>query len=134
MSGRALSRAQIDQIESPIFHPGDDLTPALDALAQGRDIAICSPLVQGRVSDQDAKTTADGLAAMTWMLVEKTQVGALIVVGGDTAAAVLGSRSIQVIGNLEVAVPIGRLDDPKLTVVTKGGGMGTPSTLKALLN
>lgn len=58
----------------------------------------------------------------------------LVIVGGDTAEAVLGRRALRVDGSVDVGVARCRLmDDPGVTVLTKPGGFGDEGTLVRLL-
>ena len=58
--------------------------------------------------------------------------GTLCILGGDTAAAVVGDATLEVLGTVDTAVPIARLRDGYL--VTKGGGIGRPDTLAKLFS
>jgi uncharacterized protein YgbK (DUF1537 family) len=59
----------------------------------------------------------------------------VILTGGATARAVMHhvrARRLRILGELQPGIPVGRLEDGAwhgLTVVTKAGGFGTPSTL-----
>ena len=55
-----------------------------------------------------------------------------MVIGGDTAAAILGNEPVKVLGNLGVAIPVS--DRNGQLLVTKGGGIGKPDTLLNLLS
>ena len=76
-----------------------------------------------------ARTIAQTLASRSK---SAAQVGTLVVIGGDTAAAVLGNGPVEVLGNLQTAVPVANRDGQML--VTKGGGIGKPDTLLDLLS
>ena len=56
--------------------------------------------------------------------------GTLIVLGGDTAAAVVGDETLDVLGTVDTVVPIARFRGGCL--VTKGGGIGRPDMLSKL--
>ncbi|MCY4143856.1 MAG: hypothetical protein OXG08_09250 [Gammaproteobacteria bacterium] len=61
--------------------------------------------------------------------VEKLQrfASTLLVIGGDTVAAVLGSRQVSVLGTIGPGIPVARIG--RKLVVTKGGGIGHRATL-----
>ena len=60
--------------------------------------------------------------------------GVLVVLGGDTAAAVLGDEPMVVGGTLAPGVPWSqRADGSGPLVITKAGGFGHPTTLVDLL-
>ncbi|MGK2907884.1 MAG: four-carbon acid sugar kinase family protein [Desulfuromonadales bacterium] len=81
----------------------------------------------GRGFDPDL--VARALAASTLGLLEQTEVGLLLMTGGDTVLAVLealGVKVIQVCGEVRPGVVHGLIDTPKgpLRLVTKAGGFG----------
>lgn len=55
-----------------------------------------------------------------------------MVLGGDTAAAILGDSTLRVLGRAMLQFPFVRLRTV-FTVVTKGGGIGEEDTLSRLL-
>ena len=55
----------------------------------------------------------------------------LFVIGGDTAGAIVGDETLDVLGTVAPGIPISRFRDGLL--VTKGGGIGTPDILVNLL-
>jgi uncharacterized protein YgbK (DUF1537 family) len=74
------------------------------------------------------------LAAASRELLATTCIGTLVVVGGDTAAAVLGDAPMVVGGTLAPGVPWSRRADGRgPLVVTKAGGFGQPAALVDLL-
>ena len=61
----------------------------------------------------------------------------LLLTGGETARAVCdraGLTRIDLIGEVEPGVPLGRAGNPSRVVVTKSGGFGGPDTLVAALD
>ena len=74
------------------------------------------------------------LGRVALKLIELANPTTVIIVGGDTAGALIGDRSAVVTGTVEVGIPIATLlMQPELTVVTKAGGFGDPLTLVRLL-
>lgn len=126
-----LSREQLDRLDCPRFLP-DEHEAALAALAEGRDAALITPAA-ATVTDAQAEAMAARLAAAAWQWLRASGAPTVVIVGGDTAAAVLGERPLRVHGNADVGVPVATLRDHPLTVVTKGGGIGAPTTLRTLL-
>ena len=56
----------------------------------------------------------------------------LVLTGGETARAVcerVGVRTIELCGEIEPGVPLGRIASPARAVVTKAGAFGGPETL-----
>lgn len=77
----------------------------------------------------DPELVARALAASTVGLLEQTEVGLLLMTGGDTVLAVLaalGVNVIQVCGEVRPGVVHGLIDTPRgpLRLVTKAGGFG----------
>jgi uncharacterized protein YgbK (DUF1537 family) len=120
------------------------LAPTLEDVESANALlAQCSPgrgciLSLANLRGYSARVEAylDGLVGG---LVQIMQPGGLFLTGGDTAAAVcaaLGSRLIQLEGEVEAGVPWGRLlDGPYagLAVITKAGSFGRVDTLSRAL-
>lgn len=128
-----LSRAQISKLECPDVRPGGDRQQALAALARGEDVLLATELTSDEIADAEAESMASSVATTTWDLIATSGAPTLIVLGGDTAAAILGERTLHVLGSADTAVPVCQTDDRRLTVVTKGGGIGVEDTLARLL-
>lgn len=85
-----------------------------------------------------ARTIALSLAEIAGAVLEDQLVGALVLVGGDGARAVLqylGARTILVSATLREGVPLGVIEGGRangLQVVTKGGGFGDNCSLVAI--
>lgn len=93
---------------------------------------IASPVVAGPVDPASAGAAAAHLAARAWATVAAREVATLVVLGGDTAAAVLGDRPVTVHGTVAPGTPWCRIDG--LTVVTRSGGFGDEVALARLLS
>ena len=117
----AVSREQIAELDVPRFGVGDRLK--LD------EIAVLTTHDPGRrVSIGEANEMARALADRVYADFPR---GTLIVVGGDTAAAIIGEETLDVMGTVGTAIPASRYRD--WVLVTKGGSIGTKSTLLDLL-
>ena len=127
-----LSRAQIDALHcsSTTLDAADQ---ALAALASGADAVLATATRATAISDAEADATAADLASATWRILAASGARTLIVLGGDTAAAILGERELRILGNVDVGVPLAKSESEQLHIVTKGGGIGTPATLRDLL-
>jgi uncharacterized protein YgbK (DUF1537 family) len=88
----------------------------------------------GPVTRAAAHATAVHLAAQVATVVDAVDVGTLVVVGGDTAAAVLGARTVEVGGTFAAGMPWGRLVGGGPLVVTRSGGFGDADDLVRLLS
>lgn len=122
----------------------DEQLQALAALARGEDVVLTTP-ERRSISDADAEAMAGRLAATTRRWLAASGAPTLIVLGGDTAEAILGETPLAIRGSVDVGVPLCALaggssaarDEGRgmiaPTVVTKGGGIGAPDTLIKLL-
>jgi uncharacterized protein YgbK (DUF1537 family) len=118
-----------------VAEPGSFLGPASDALRAGRPAVVVSPARRDYpVPAADAQRTAEQLATTAQELVGTVSIGTLVVVGGDTAAAVLGPDSLVVGGMVAPGTPWARAHDGGgPLVVTRAGSFGTRSALAELV-
>ena len=92
----------------------------------GLDIIATEP-TDARDSGEAARAIAE--------IAARTRPEAVVLTGGATARAVIHqvqAKHVRVLGELQPGIPIGKLEDglwQGVTVVTKAGGFGTPSTL-----
>ena len=127
-----LSRTQIAALDC-VRLPLHRYRQAARILAAGADATLATNDQTDAVDDAAADATAVALADAVRHCLATGHVATLVVLGGDTAAAVLGERELSVLGSLDVGVPLCRDDAAALEIVTKGGGIGTPETLARLL-
>ena len=106
------------------------------ALAQGdaAEAAGITVLRPPATEADDAGAIAAGLGDVARETIESGRFATVIVIGGDTAAAVLGDRVVVVGGTVAPGVAWSRAwgDDGPL-LLTKPGGFGTPSTVVHLV-
>jgi uncharacterized protein YgbK (DUF1537 family) len=106
---------------------------ALDA-ATGVAVLTSPPPAHGTVTASEADRVAAELGAAARTLLARQDFGVLFVIGGDTAAAVLGDDPVVVGGTLAPGVPWSRRSNGSgPLLITKAGGFGDPSTLVELL-
>lgn len=127
-----LSRVQISRLECPMVGPDADSAQVVATLRRGEDVLLATEMTSGEIADGVAESMATTVAAITWDWIGRSDAKALIVLGGDTAAAILEDRTLHVLGSAATAVPLCRTVEG-LTVVTKGGGIGEEDTLARLL-
>jgi 4-hydroxythreonine-4-phosphate dehydrogenase len=99
-------------------------------------VTVVRPAADARIDDADGVLSrlADDVHRH---LSADASIATLVVVGGDTAAAVIGDAIVTVEGSLGVGVAVGRIDLPgrhTLRLVTKPGGFGAPGTLVDVLH
>ena len=127
-----LSRAQVSKLDCLTVGPDDSAEQALAALQCGQDVILATEMTRAEIGDAAAESVAALVASTTWDWIAASGTPTLIVLGGDTAAAILGDRTLRVLGSADTAVPFCHTDDG-LTVITKGGGIGEEDTLVRLL-
>ena len=133
-----LSRAQVAALDCP--RAGlDDGERAVRSLRAGADLVLATPLAK-QVTAATADAMAAQLARTAWDWLRRGGAATLIVLGGDTAAAILGARPLLVRGDVAVGVPLSTFaaatsadGEPPVHIVTKGGGIGEADTLTRLL-
>jgi uncharacterized protein YgbK (DUF1537 family) len=100
------------------------------ALASGSDVAVT---IKGEeINFQEGPQLAAALAEL--IAPRLSQVGGLIVTGGETARAILGRTGIlglRMQGEIEPGVPVGlSIGNITIPVITKAGAFGDHTTLK----
>ena len=128
-----LSRTQVSKLDCLSVGPDAESEVVLAALRRGEDVLLATEMTTATIADAVAESMASTVAATAWHWITSSRAPTLIVLGGDTAAAVLGDRTLRVLGSVDTAVPLCRTEDG-LTVVTKGGGIGEEETLVRLLD
>ena len=104
-------------IESPTERPADDYAGETPA----------------------AELIADSLATITYRVLDHSPVDALMLLGGEGARAVLsrlGAEALLVRDAIREGIPLGTIEGGTaggLTVVTKAGGFGAPSTVHEIV-
>jgi 4-hydroxythreonine-4-phosphate dehydrogenase len=104
-------------------------------LAAGDDAVVHLAPGAPRLDREQAPRIAAGLALAAGPALE--HAAGLLLTGGETARAVCdgaGLTVIDLIGEVEPGVPLGRAGTPTRAIVTKSGGFGHPSTLTAALD
>jgi 4-hydroxythreonine-4-phosphate dehydrogenase len=106
---------------------------AVDALADGRPVVLALEPPEERPLEP-ATTTVARLAAAADAVLSAHDVGALVVIGGDTAAAVLGPEPVLVGGMFDDGAAWGhRPGGDRPLIVSRAGGFGGPDSLVDLL-
>jgi uncharacterized protein YgbK (DUF1537 family) len=117
--------------------PGSEARAGEEAravLARGEDAVLHLEPGTPRRGREEAPRIAAALARAAGAALEPA--GGLLLTGGETARAVCdraGLTTIDLIGEVEPGVPLGRTGQPARVIVTKSGGFGGPGTLVAAL-
>ncbi|MEM7078616.1 MAG: four-carbon acid sugar kinase family protein [Pseudomonadota bacterium] len=117
-----LSREQIGKLEVAAHKVGE--TFALQDVN-----LLATPVPEGEIDDVQALAMADTAARQVRAL--WSQLGTVLIIGGDTVGAVVGDEDLHVLGTVAPGIPVARFDGCYL--ITKGGGIGQSDTLRALL-
>lgn len=105
------------------------------ALRRGQPGVLSTAMPAGGVAHHEAQGTADRLAAMALAMVKDVGVQTLIILGGDTAAAMLGPQPVLVGGTVAAGMPwCRRVDGDGPLVITRAGGFGSATSLVELLD
>ena len=83
----------------------------------------------------DGTAHARQLGRLGWELAESLRVPTIVVIGGDTAEAVIGDQALVVSGTIAVGAPLSAFHGSATpAIITKAGGFGHPLTLVELLD
>jgi 4-hydroxythreonine-4-phosphate dehydrogenase len=110
----------------------DDVT--VRALAESRALVLATEIPVGDVGEPLAVAAATTLARGVDELCRRVVVGALIVIGGDTAAAVFGDAPATVHGSVAPGTAWASVGGFDLPIVTRAGGFGGEGALFDLIN
>ena len=128
----------IEQVERAAEHGAqvlrDGYELAVDAVANGEPIVLAPPTPVGAVSADAAVATAAAMARAVSEIAASHQLGAIVVIGGDTTDAVLGPERLDVGGLVVDGTPWAlRPGRDRPLIVTRGGGFGGPDALVELV-
>ncbi|MBG6217008.1 uncharacterized protein YgbK (DUF1537 family) [Arthrobacter sp. CAN_A6] len=145
-------REQLDPADLRILQPDDSLLDQPNRLHQWaaaeleypqtlpRIVVVLSPDAVGGSETLSGAAIARSLASVVQQTLHSTDVGALVLVGGDGARAVLDSCSAQALritGAIQEGIPVGVVEGGAAAgkiVVTKAGGFGPVSALLDTVN
>ncbi len=128
------ARAQLAVAERsgfPVTYLADDISA--EALQSSGALVLATEIPVGDVGAPLAVAAAATLARGVATLRERVRLGALFILGGDTAAAVLGSSSVDVHGSVDVGTAWARVDGFDHPVITRSGGFGSDHALVDLI-
>jgi D-threonate/D-erythronate kinase len=137
-----VARSQIEALR-----PNELDTPEVELSRHGGLAVLMTPPTARRaVAPSAAARQAASLAASARRLLASHPVSTLVIVGGDTAAALIADQPMVVHGTVAAGVPVGALlaatatgpdvafaARPGLRIITKSGGFGGPTTLRDIV-
>jgi uncharacterized protein YgbK (DUF1537 family) len=118
-----LSREQIERADVPIQMVGEAIE------LSGDTAVVATPVPAGEIDD--AAALAMAAEASRSVLDVWSEIGTLIVLGGDTAAALVGNDTLECMGTVAPGIPASGFRG--ICLITKGGGIGEPDTIRELL-
>ena len=128
------ARAQIDDAAAAGATVVEEFDPdVLRVMIEGTPVILCTPPVEGPVSDAQAERAAVRLVHEAASVIESGYVGTLIVIGGDTAAALLGDALVVVHGSVRPGTALVESLVIDVPVITRSGGFGAVDALSDLL-
>lgn len=133
-SANAAARRQLAVAADRGTTIAKDAASALQALAARRDTILATPMPTGPVDAEQAEVEVARLAVEVAEVAAKAPLlAALVVLGGDTAAALLGNAAVRVLGS--IAPGTAWLVSPRyrVPVITRAGGFGDDRAIADLL-
>lgn len=129
-----MARAQLAFAErrgTPVTALADEITAR--QLAEHRALVLATEIPVGDVDEPMAVAAVAALARGVADLRSRVELAAMVVVGGDTLAALLGDRSADVHGTVGPGTAWATLGDDPLPIITRSGGFGSEAALDELL-
>jgi uncharacterized protein YgbK (DUF1537 family) len=128
------ARAQLAEIERrhvPIATLVDALT--IETLVAAGRLAFVTEIPPGDVDAPVAVAATTALARGVHEVMTAVQLSALVLIGGDTAAAVLGDADVTVHRSIAPGTPVVDVAGFDVPVITRSGGFGSEHALVDLL-
>ena len=115
----------------PVTGIGDDITAR--TLGSRGELILAAEIPVGDATAPMAIASASALARGVHDLSERVELGALIMVGGDTAAAVLGDAPAVVHGSVGVGTAWVESEGFAMPIITRSSGHGADDAVVGLL-
>jgi uncharacterized protein YgbK (DUF1537 family) len=106
---------------------------SLASMAQGVPLVLRTPPVDGSAGVGAGDAALARLVAEASSVVESGHVGTLVLIGGDTTAALLGDALVVVLGTVRPGTALVESLVVEVPVVTRAGGFGADDALVDLL-
>ena len=129
-----MARAQLAEAERAgivVATIADDLTAR--RLGDAGELVLATEIPVGDVDEPLAVAAASSLASGLADLRRDVALGALVVIGGDTAAAVFGHAAVSVRGTVAPGTAWASVDGFEMPVITRSGGFGSDRSLVDLV-
>ena len=116
----------------PVTHLADEISARL--LRSSSALVLATEIPVGDVGAPIAVAAASGLARGACDLRSLVDLGAIVIIGGDTAAAVIGHHAVTVRGSVDAGTAWVEADAFDVPIVTRSGGFGSDHALVDLLH
>lgn len=129
-----LARAQLAYAErrgTPVTYLADEITSR--QLADRGALVLATEIPVGDVEEPMAVAAVAGLARGVAELRSRVELAALVVIGGDTLAALIGDRPAVVHGTAGPGTAWALIGGDPLPFVTRSGGFGSDASLEELI-
>lgn len=128
------ARTQIEHAAAagvPVVRDGPPARVVSQLAAAGL-AALTTPVPADRVDGRHAAEASERLRSLVAEVERVVGLGALVVVGGDTTAALLGDAAVSVHGSVLPGTAWSTVSDRSYPVVTRAGGFGDDEALLRL--
>lgn len=120
----ATSRSQLDRVAGKRLVFGEPIDHIEDVTV------LATPLPDGEINDDMAVAMASQVAEIVHS--QDLSSGTLVIVGGDTVAAIVGDETLFALGTVDSGIPVCQYKGNLL--ITKGGGIGVADSLVEIVN
>jgi D-threonate/D-erythronate kinase len=129
-SAHPVARAQLERLAAvgvPVIEPGDG-TPSF-----GRGVVALT--TSSNMGEGGPAMVVQRLARAAVRLASDMGAATIVVIGGDTAEAVVGLQDVRVTGSCGVGMAVGsvELGGRSMVLISKPGGFGGPDTVVDLM-
>jgi D-threonate/D-erythronate kinase len=133
-SAHPVAAAQIDRVRTRGGEVVDRFVPdVLRAMEAGTPVVLRVPAPDGPITPLQATAAMQSLMQEAASLIESGHVGTLVLIGGDTTAALLGDALVVVLGSVVPGTALVESLVVDIPVITRAGGFGTDDALVDLL-
>lgn len=127
------ARRQVAHAAGAGVHVTECAAEAAKVLQAGHDVVLVTPSAEGVVAPPDADRVSIDLAEIVQSLMTLGDVGTLVVIGGDTAEAILGHADMTVSGAPLPGTALVRVAGVTCPVIIRAGGFGDETAITSLL-
>ncbi len=133
-SAHPVAAAQVDRVRARGAEVVERIGPdVLRAMETGTPVVLRTPALDGPVTPLHASAAMQSLVQEAASVIESGHVGTLVLIGGDTTAALLGDALVVVLGSVVPGTALVESLVVDIPVITRAGGFGADDALVDLL-